>query len=185
MVQTIEHRAHTATELHREEFFRELYLKVFPSVATFVRKQNGTLDDAKDVFHDALVIFFEKKMLGSLEVRLSDEGYVFGIVKHLWIKKAKEDRSVLLTEVESLIAVPEDYESDVETISIISFLKTAGKKCMSLLQAFYYEKQPLERIKANFGFSSVRSATVQKFKCLEKVRDLVKSKSKNYEDFAR
>jgi DNA-directed RNA polymerase specialized sigma24 family protein len=183
MIQTIENRLETAIEFDREEFFSNLYLKVFPSVANFIRKQNGTLDDAKDVFHDALIIFYEKKTDRTLEVHLTDEAYVFGIVKHLWIKKVRDDHRVLLTEMESIITLPDDIEIKQQSISIVAFLKSAGQKCMALLQAFYYEKKSLELISSSFGFSSIRSATVQKYKCLEKVRDLVKNKSKNYEDF--
>lgn len=183
MIKTIENRSVTGVEFDREDFFEDLYLKVFPSVANFVRKQNGTLDDAKDVFHDALIIFYEKKMDECLEVRLSDEAYIFGIVKHLWIKKARANQRVLLTERESLITLPDDFEPNEQSVSILSFLRSAGEKCMALLQAFYYEKKPLDVITSAFGFSTIRSATVQKYKCLEKVRDSVKSKSKNYEDF--
>lgn len=185
MIQTIKNRTSTATEFNRDEFFRELYLGVFPSVANFIRKQNGSMDDAKDVFHDALIIFFEKKIESNLEIRISDEAYVYGIVKHLWIKKSKEYQRILLTEDESMITIPDDFEPEVNTATIISFLRAAGHRCMTLLQAFYYDKESLEKIKDTFGFSSVRSATVQKFKCLEKVRDLVKNKSKTYEDFTR
>lgn len=183
MIQTIENRSETAIELSREEFFGNLYLKVFPAVANFIRKQNGTQDDAKDVFHDALIIFYEKKLEGALEIQIADEAYIFGIVKHLWIRKTKENQRVLLTEVESMIVLPVDFELNSQSISILSYLKSAGQKCLTLLQAFYYEKKSMNLIKSSFGFSSVRSATVQKFKCLEKVRNLVKSKSKNYEDF--
>jgi DNA-directed RNA polymerase specialized sigma24 family protein len=185
MIQTIKNLTGTETQLNRDEFFRELYLRVFPSVANFIRKQSGSLDDAKDVFHDALIIFFEKKLEGNLEIRLSDEAYLYGIVKHLWIKKSKQHQRILLTENESLISIPDDFEPEAETSAIVWFLRAAGQRCMMLLQAFYYDKESLERIKDAFGFSSIRSATVQKFKCLEKVRDLVKSKSKNYEDFTR
>jgi len=52
-----------------------------------------------------------------------------------------------------------------------------------LLRAFYYDKLSMSKIANRFGFSSERSATVQKYKCLEKVRDLVKEKSLSYEDF--
>jgi hypothetical protein len=34
-----------------------------------------------------------------------------------------------------------------------------------------------------FGFSGERSATVQKYKCIEKVRETVKQKALTYEDF--
>jgi DNA-directed RNA polymerase specialized sigma24 family protein len=154
----------------REQFFSELYEHVFPSVAKFVRKQHGSLDDAKDVFHDALIIFYEKKIADKLEIALTNEAYVFGIVKHLWIKRSKEQKGILLTEMESFINIPEDFDIAPNTHAILTFLKSSGEKCMALLQAFYYQKKPLDQIKSAFGFSSVRSATVQKFKCLESKR---------------
>ena len=183
MVQTVTQTHETAAGLSRDAFFSELYLNVFPPVASFIRMRNGTLDDAKDIFQDALIIFYEKKMQQSLEIQLTDEAYVFGIVKHLWIKKVKGDQRVLLSETEAMITLPVEIELDHASNSIVDFLKSTGQKCMNLLQAFYYDKKSLETIKSSFGFSSIRSATVQKFKCLEKVRDLVKQKFKHYEDF--
>jgi len=41
----------------------------------------------------------------------------------------------------------------------------------------------LQEIADEYGYSGVRSATVQKFKCLEKVRESVKEKSLVYDDF--
>lgn len=184
MIEIIESPTKPITaEVTREQFFSGLYERVFPVVARFIRKQQGSADDAKDVFHDALIILFEKKASNDFKVSGSDEAYLFGIVKHLWIRKVKDTQNILFTEDEALIEVPEDFDTTPSTNAIINFLKAAGEKCMQLLQAFYYEKQSLDRIKASFGFASIRSATVQKFKCLEKVREVVKNKSKQYEDF--
>jgi hypothetical protein len=167
----------------RDQFFTALYERVFPSVAGFIRKQHGSLEDAKDVFHDSLIIYYEKKLKGELKITLTPEAYIFGIAKHLWIKRSKNSKHILLTETESFIEVADDFVETPRTSSIIAFLKQSGEKCMELLQAFYYDKKPLDQIKSVFGFSTVRSATVQKFKCLEKVREVVKNKSKQYEDF--
>ena len=43
-----------------------------------------------------------------------------------------------------------------------------------MLQAVYYFKYSMQELAEEFGFRSVRSATVQKYKCLEKVRNEVK-----------
>jgi DNA-directed RNA polymerase specialized sigma24 family protein len=173
----------TTAEISRDQFFADLYERVFPAVARFIRKQHGSMDDAKDIFHDALIILFEKKVASEIEITVTDEAYVFGIVKHLWLRRSKDNKNVRFTEEESLLSIPEDYNTTPNTNAIIHFLRASGEKCLQLLQAFYYEKQSLDRIKASFGFASVRSATVQKFKCLEKVREVVKNKSKHYEDF--
>ncbi len=54
---------------------------------------------------------------------------------------------------------------------------------MELLKAFYYDDVPLKDLADSFGYSGVRSVTVQKHKCLEKVRESVKQKSLVYDDF--
>ena len=164
MIQLAQSHPHVSIEFGSNDFFRELYVKMFPSVAQFIRKQNGSLEDAKDVFHDALIIFYEKKISNELEIELTDEAYVFGIVKHLWIRKAKDHQRILLSETESAITLPEEFETDMKPDSLVSFLKSAGERCMMLLQAFYYERKSMVLIRSAFGFSCVRSATVEIYK---------------------
>ncbi|HEY0652399.1 MAG TPA: hypothetical protein VGD65_04685 [Chryseosolibacter sp.] len=184
MVETIERASDVIHEsAKREEFFTGVYERMFPAVAQFIKRHGGGPNDAKDVFQDALMIFYEKKVNNNLEVALTDEAYIFGIVKNLWKKRSTHGNTVSLTDSESFINIPEDFYSTPDSAAIINFLRASGKKCMELLQAFYYNRQPLETIRSAFGFSSIRSATVQKFKCIEKVRELVKIKSKTYEDF--
>ena len=170
----------------RERLFTDLYEKTFPTVARFVSNRRGSLQEAKDIFQDALVIFYEKMVQGKLEVTLTDERYLLGISKHLWIRKFKQDsKHVLLDEHESAIKIPGDYFEEVHYNDhlITAFLKSAGKKCMELLTAFYYHNYSMKEIIRAFRYGSERSATVQKFKCLEKVRDRVKEKSMDYESF--
>jgi hypothetical protein len=181
MIQTDRPILDLSVNTDRELFFTDLYYSVFPLVANFVRKQGGDLDGAKDIFHDSLIILYEKKSAGAHHV--SDEAYLIGIAKHLWIKRYNAREGVTLTASEEQFAIPEDFEPNANVNAVLAVLKAAGTKCMALLQDFYYHSKPLEKIKTSFGFSSIRSATVQKFKCLQKVREVVKMNSKRYEDF--
>ena len=52
-----------------------------------------------------------------------------------------------------------------------------SQECLELLTAFYYEHLPLRDIATKFGFNGTRSATVQKYKCLEKVREKIKTEA--------
>jgi DNA-directed RNA polymerase specialized sigma24 family protein len=163
--------------------FESLYEQAFPAVARFVSARKGSLDDAFDIFHDALVIFYEKTEAG-FAPDTSSEAYLLGIAKHLWLHRfARERRSVSLDDMEKAITLPDDYFPKVNDVRLLRFLESAGKRCLELLHAFYYEKQPMDTIANVFGFSNVRSATVQKFKCIEKVRHTIQEKSLQYEDF--
>lgn len=155
-----------------------LYEDTFPAVASFVAKMGGSPEDAKDIFHDALVIFFEKNIIPD-----NPGAYILGIAKHLWIRKYHRDKHrVNLDEVERNITVPEEESLPISQ-RLLRLIEISGKTCLELLQAFYYERLSPGNIARMFKYSNAHSATVQKFKCLEKLRNAVKQKSLGYEDF--
>jgi DNA-directed RNA polymerase specialized sigma24 family protein len=167
----------------RRQLFENLYKDAFPMVSRFVSIHQGSFQDAKDIFQDALVIYYEKLNEG-LQIQTTDTAYVLGIAKHLWIRKFNREKELVsLDDYEAAIVIPIDYYPSIETNKLLALLHQAGKKCMDLLKAFYYDKQSTDEVVKNFDYSSHHSATVQKFKCLEKMRDTVKEKSMHYEDF--
>jgi len=164
----------------REKLFIELYKKAFPAVAKYVSRMGGSFDDAKDVFHDALIAYYEKVLINS-SIADNDIAYLVGTAKNLWLKRYRNTgHNVPLDNVEVAF---EDDENMPSSLRLLRFLETAGKKCMELLAGFYYHQQPLAEIAGQFGYSGVRSATVQKYKCLEKVRETIKEKALTYDDF--
>ena len=150
-----------------------LYEEVFPAVASFVAKLGGSVEDAKDIFHDSLIIAFEKDN--------ADAAYIVGIAKHLWYKKYNRDKKNI--ELDYSIQIPEEEKSSPIVTRLLRVLEAAGKSCLDLLQAFYYEKRSAESIASEFNYSDAHSASVQKHKCLQKVRSFVKTKSLDYESF--
>jgi DNA-directed RNA polymerase specialized sigma24 family protein len=163
----------TVTET--EVDLKKTYSEVFPAVASFVAKMGGSVEDAKDIFHDALVIFFEK------EIRIDNPGaYLVGIAKHLWVRKYKHDKNRV--DLDNSIEIPYEDPSPV-VARLVRLIEAAGRSCLDLLQAFYYEKRSAESIANEFNYSDAHSASVQKHKCLQKIRSFVKTKSLEYESF--
>lgn len=168
----------------RNRFFEETYESVFPTVASFVHQMNGSYQDAKDIFQDALIIYFERITENSLKINVSPERYILGIAKHLWLRKFKDDRKkVALDDFERVLYLPIDFFPSVRTKRVLQFVEAAGNKCLDLLRSFYYERLGLKEIASTFGYGSEHSVSVQKYKCLEKVRDAIREKSVTYEDF--
>jgi DNA-directed RNA polymerase specialized sigma24 family protein len=167
----------------RKALFMELYQKAFPLVARYVSHMGGSFDEAKDIFQDALVIYYEKLAGGPVKLQHSEKAYLLGIAKHLWSRKNKNNQRHTALDDSLNDMATEEMAPSSSSEKLMQLLHTAGQKCMELLQAFYYDKLPLSKIAGTFGFSGVRSATVQKYKCLEKIRDTIKEKSLTYEDF--
>ena len=169
------------TTAEREQAFLSLYKKAFPAVAKYVSKMGGSFDDAKDVFQDVLVIFYEKSVRGGIALQTNEQAYLLGVAKHLWAKKFRE--SILNTSLEADWDIMEEDDLQPSPNKLMHYLETAGQKCMELLKAFYYDNLPVRSIADLFGYSGERSATVQKYKCMEKVRETIKEKHLAYEDF--
>jgi len=158
-----------------------LYLELFPKCASYIAKRGGNVEDAKDIFHDALILMIERK---ANDLILNEEAYIMTLVKNLWIKKIKKEQKDIYGGVEMVEAlIPEDYFPNKKQLRLINFLTIAGRKCMDLLRSFYYEQKSIQQVAKEFNFSSLHSASAQKYKCIEKLRLVVKEKSIQYDDF--
>ena len=164
----------------RQELFISLYEKAFPSVARYVAKMGGSFDDAKDIFQDALLVYYEKVTVGQQATIITDKAYLYGIARNLWHQRYNSNRKEQALEN---IDFQLESEWQLQQDKVLQYLQTAGEKCMNLLKAFYYDALPLNSVKELFGYSGLRSATVAKYKCLEKVRETIKIKSISYADF--
>jgi RNA polymerase sigma factor (sigma-70 family) len=169
-----------AKTVNREQWLMELYKSTFPTLAKYVARMGGSLDDAKDIFQDALVIYYEKTIDGNL-VAADGKAYLLGIAKHLWFKKFNQQSYTL--PLDDAWEQADESEEHINSNRVLQFLQTAGKRCMELLSAFYYHKLPMKEVAEQFGYAGERSVTVQKYKCLEKVRETVKERSLSYADF--
>lgn len=169
------------TDAGREQYFEKLYRQAFPKVAALVQRRGGNLAEAKDVFHDALIAFYEKKVAGELQIKTEEETYITGIARHMWYRRCREAARVLpLDTADREVRIFPKAAPDPSR-RLLTFLERAGRRCMDLLQAFYYHGFSMREIANEFGYSGERSATVQKYKCLEKVREQVHRKTSGKE----
>lgn len=164
----------------RENQIIKWYEEVFPVACAYIQKRGGSLEEAKELFQQTLLLYYEKLTNENFQPNVGDRAYIMGIFKNLWLKYKEGNR-----ESDSIegVDIQEEKEAGFLTQKLMTFLKSSGEKCMDLLQTFYYEKLNMKEVAERFGFRSERSATVQKYKCLEKLRNEVKEKSLSYEDF--
>ncbi len=166
----------------REQWIINLYKRVFPTVARYVSQRGGSLEQAQDIFQDALIIYYERTA-SAIDPPEQEEAYLLGIARHRWARACRRAGPEVPLDDSTGVDWAEEEPSLPSSQKLLRLLTVAGKKCMDLLRAFYYDQLPLSEVADSFGYAGVRSATVQKYKCLEKVRTTVQEKSLTYEDF--
>lgn len=160
-----------------EAHLEALYSQAFPQVAKLIGSMGGNPDIAKDLFHDALVIFIEKQQENKLSLTGSASSYLVGITKMLWYQHLKNHKQEFSLDDEETFETPaiEHAQKEKEEIQHLhNHLKQTGARCLDLLTAYYYDKKSLEEIADELNYKNVRSATVQKYKCIEKLRSQMK-----------
>ena len=172
------------SDIEPEFQIAEIYEEVLPAVSRFVQRMGGTLEDARDVFQDALVIYLEIKEENKRKIHSSRVAYILGIAKHLWIRKYKDrSREVILNEMEIEITIPPTMDANKSMQKLLRLLEITGQKCLDFLRAIYFQPLTMDQVASKFGYKNSHSASVQKYKCLEKIRTVIKEKSLSYEDF--
>jgi DNA-directed RNA polymerase specialized sigma24 family protein len=58
-------------------------------------------------------------------------------------------------------------------------INSLGEPCKSLLEAYYLQKQNMQIIAANFGYTNADNAKNQKYKCLMRLKKIFFAEFKN------
>ncbi len=157
--------------------FSQVYGITFPKVEIFIKKNQGTTEDAHEVFQDALYQIFVRSKVKKIEIRTSFEAYFFTVCKNLWYRELNNrkkrvrnediiDINMKDTELESILYQErwDLFEEKLENLSA---------KCTNLLRD-YFNKLPYERITEKYNFASENAAFQRVFKCKKQLTKMIK-----------
>ena len=164
-----------------------IYRENFSVVKAFIVKNNGYVDDAMDIFQEAMIVLFEKVQSGSFVLSSQLQTYLYSISRRLWLKKLqKQNRFAADVEVdEEIVPVEDDIEfhekRDHDFFCMEESMRKIGEPCKSLLEAFYIEKKSMPEIADTFGYTNADNAKTQKYKCLMRLKKIFFAQNKNKE----
>jgi RNA polymerase sigma factor (sigma-70 family) len=162
-----------------------IYKDHFNSIQALIINNNGSSDDAKDIFQEALIVLYEKVRSGSFELNCQIKTYLYSVSKRLWLKKLSvSNRFVSSAEdPESTYPVEDEIEAhekrDAEFDMMEKAIAGLGEPCKSLLEAYYLKKQNMQVIAASFGYTNADNAKNQKYKCLLRLKKIFFAHYKN------
>jgi len=161
-----------------QNVFNELYEDEFPKVVKLVINNSGSVDVAKDVFQDALVILIEKVYTKKLELTCTVSTYLYSICRFLWMDQLRQNKREMplkdeysYNNAEITVAGFENTPDIYEHVNIA--IETLGDPCKQLLECYYYKNLSWAEIASKLGYANAASARNQKYKCLERIKKLV------------
>lgn len=155
-----------------------IYKQNFNMVLNMIVNNNGTYDDAKDIFQEAVITLYEKAKSDSFVLTSQIKTYVYSVCKRLWLKRLQQigKNTSGIEDFEEVIAVEEDVElherQNAELAIMDRALNSLGEPCRSLIKAFYIDKKGMTDIAVEFGYTNADNAKNQKYKCLMRLKKL-------------
>jgi len=167
---------------NNEKVLRQLYRENYARVKAYVLANQGTTDEANDVYQEAFIAVWRNIQLNRFvpDNGSSLQAYLYRIAKNKWIdhlRAAKSKRTVPYPGDADFFSDPAEAaeDSQVQFIEAVKEkLETLGGRCRELLKRYYYQKQTLKQIAGELTWTE-QTARNNKYRCMEKLRELIKS----------
>tara|TARA_R110000764_G_scaffold181620_3_gene267596 strand:+ start:713 stop:1264 length:552 start_codon:yes stop_codon:yes gene_type:complete len=147
-------------------------------IKSLVLKNSGNDTDALDIFQEALIVFYKNVMSGDFELKSKISSYLYEVSRRLWLNQLNRRKKYESPNDNVLLfdSVQEEDEKE-DSLALQNYLKKAleslGEPCRSLLKAAIFLSLKMEDIAEKFNYSSARSASQQKLRCLKKLRESI------------
>lgn len=156
-----------------EKALEFLYKKYYRMMTKLVITNSGTEEEARDVYQDALIVFWQKATSGNLVMTSKISTYIYSICQNLWRKEL--DRKKRLSNEEKDSPVSMDTESAEREKIIARCIEQLGDTCKRVLMYYYFEEMSMQDIAEKLGFANTDTAKTKKYKCKKKLDELVKA----------
>lgn len=156
-----------------EKALEYLYQKYYRMMTKLVITNSGTEDEARDVYQDALIVFWQKATSGNLVLTSKMSTFIYSICQNLWRKEL--DRKKRLSNEERDSPVTLDTETAEREKILAKCIDQLGNTCKKVLMYYYFEEMSMQDIAEKLGFANTDTAKTKKYKCKKKLDELVKA----------
>jgi RNA polymerase sigma factor (sigma-70 family) len=161
-----------------EVALRELYKSHYPMVVHLVCSNSGTEQEAKDIYQEAVMAFYERVQQPAFTLTCKIKTYLYAVSRRLWLKKLAEKKRFggTIEEAETFSGIDEEMinfeEREKQFARMGASLDGLGEPCRSIIEDFYIKDLSMEEVSAKFGYTNADNAKNQKYKCLQRLKKL-------------
>ena len=162
-----------------------IYKDNYNMVQALIINNNGSSDDARDIFQEAMIVLYEKAKSGTFELNCLLKTYIYSVSRRLWLKRLYQLQKYggQIENMVETVAVEEEIEAHQQRNTAFQAMEKSmnnlGEPCKSLLEAYYLQKRNMTEIAGSFGYTNADNAKNQKYKCLVRLKKLFFAQHKN------
>ena len=171
-----------------DDTLRFLYREHYALLAHYVQDNNGTSDDASDIFQEVMIAFVQLVQKGRFRGESSVRTFLYALNRNIWLNEIKRKGRALEREKkwsEGLADMPPAasvvLEGREETGLLMQLMDSLGDACKTILTLYYYEEKPMKEILQFLPYENEQVVRNKKHKCLKKLEELVRQNTGLYQ----
>lgn len=147
-----------------------------------VKTYKCSQDEAKDIYQISVLTFYENIISDRLNTLTSTvKTYIFSIGRNKLMEAYRFSNRLTGLSQDNNIAPEADQdklltERQLETME--NCLSKIGDPCQQILKLYYYNRNSMEDISIKLGYKNADSVKNQKYKCLQRLRKLIKDQGR-------
>ena len=150
-----------------------LYKKNYRMMVKMIVKNNGSEEEAQDIYQDALIVLWQKALSEDFILTSKLSTYLYSICQNLWRKEL--DRKSRHSNEEADRPEINDIDKE-ERIKIVNqCINDLGETCKKILSYYYFDNLSMNDIAEKMGFANSDTAKTKKYKCKKELDNKIKS----------
>ncbi|MES2386940.1 MAG: sigma-70 family RNA polymerase sigma factor [Bacteroidota bacterium] len=150
-----------------------LYRKHYRMMLKMITRNSGTEDEAKDIFQDALIVFWEKVIADKLTLTSKISTYLYSICQNLWRKELDRKGKFSSEEADKPDFTDPDRQERIDIIN--KCIAALGESCRLILMYYYFDNLSMNDIAEKMGLANADTAKTKKYKCKQELDIKIKS----------
>jgi len=145
----------------------------------FVFQNNGSYQNASDVFQDAYVALYLKARKSKIVLDCDFGTYFYSFCKNIWLKELdrKKRHSEKIKMVHENGEVYGDHVEELiraeEQLFYLENFNKLAQKCRELLK-YYFNRVGFDEIAVALGFENANQARKRKHKCIKQLTQMIR-----------
>ena len=168
------------TARDRDDAIRFIYKHHFDSLSWFVMNNQGSLQDAEDIFQEVVLNFIALVEMNKFRGESSIKTFLFSLNRFSWLNELKRRGRASAREL-NYEKARDSMETDIShtivekesTTQISRLLEELGETCKKILLLFYYENLSMKEILERSDYENEQVVRNKKYKCLKQLEKMI------------
>jgi len=166
-----------------DDSIRSLYRDHFDKLTRYILANNGSQQDAEDIFQETIVSFIELVKKDKFRGESSIGTFLYSMNRHAWLNELKRKGRALLREEKFEMNMDRGEADKLQQMAygeekqeIARLVASLGDTCKKILLLFYYEERTMKEILDATDYDNEQVVRNKKYKCLKQLEQMLNEK---------